>query len=135
MNRKLILALASAAALVSLPAVAHADHRYPDWGGQASLFDRDFRHIRDGIRHGVRDGSFSRREAWQFRQELDRIRQRLDFYQYNDGYLNRWEVRDIRRRFSRLHEYMHDAHEDGHAERDYRFGDYDRSFSGQYQRR
>jgi len=121
MKRHLIAALAFIGTLGALPMAAHADHYdrgYGDWRGPSgyALFERDFRHAREGIRHGLRDGSFSRREVWQFRQELDRIRDLLDFYQNNDGHLSRREIRDIRRRFDRLHNYMHLAHDRGHEE-------------------
>ena len=83
---------------------------------------RQFQHAYEGIRHGQRDGSFDRREARQFYSVIGDLRQRLDFYRDNDGYLDRREARDLDRRLARLHAVMHEAHETGHEEQDYGYG-------------
>jgi hypothetical protein len=123
--RKLITALAFAAALTALPAAAHAEHdeRGYGWDGPSgySMFERDFRRAREAIRYGRRNGDFTRYDAETFRIELDRIRERLDFYGYNDGYLSRWEIGDVRRRFDRLYGLMrHEARQGYDDWRDYR---------------
>ena len=136
MKTLLIAALAAGAALTAAPANAqqpyYADHG--DWDrrgererrdpGYFGLFERDFGHINRGIRHGLSDGSFTRWEARQFRQELQRIQSRLDSFHDDDEFLSPWEVRDIQRRINRLQHYMHIAHRGGHAEQQYDFRDY-----------
>lgn len=85
-------------------------------------FRRQFQHAYDSVRHGLRDGSFTRTEARYFYWAIGDLRQRLDFYRNNDGYLSRREARDMDRRLARLHANMHEAHEVGHDEQDYRYG-------------
>jgi hypothetical protein len=119
MQRKLIAALAFVGALGAFPMAAHANHNDRGYGlpGAAgyALFEDDIRYARQGIRHGVRDGSFSRREAFRLNRELERNIDLLRFYRNNDGYLSRGEIRDLRRRFAWLQDSMRVAHYRGHA--------------------
>jgi hypothetical protein len=84
---------------------------------------RQFQHAYAGVQHGLRDGSFTRREGRYFYRVIGDLRQRLDFYRDNDGYLDRREARDLDRGLGRLHAAMHEAHETSHEEQDYRYGD------------
>lgn len=108
MIRKFIAAAALTAALAAFPATASAEHNdRHGWGPDGySLFEGDFRDASNAIRYGRRNGDFTPYDAESFRIELDRIRERLEFYEYNDGRLSRGEIRDIRRRFANLYDFM-----------------------------
>ena len=96
-----------------------------DWNRDQSgynNFRRQFQHAYEGVQHGLSDGSFSRREARQCYWAIGDLRQRLDYYRSNDGYLDRREAQDLDHRLARLHAFMHEAHEVGHDERDYGYG-------------
>lgn len=151
MKRVLTALLASCALAVAIPATASAhddqDGYYGnrdygnrggyygnDWNdnrggnGGYDYFRAEFQHLYDGVQHGLSDGSFSRGEARQFYWAINNLRRRLDYYRYNDGYLSDWEARDIQRQLTRLHNDMHDAHANGHADRDYGYYN-DRGYS------
>ena len=102
MQRKLIAALAVVGALSAFPMAAHANHYDRGYGlpGAAgyAMFEDDIRYARQGIRHGVRDGAFRRREAIRLNRELERTIDLLRFYRNNDGYMSRGEIRDLNRR-------------------------------------
>jgi hypothetical protein len=119
MQRKLIAALAFASALAAFPMAAHANHYDRGYGlpgaSGYALFENDIRDVRQGIRHGVRDGSFSRADAFRLNRELERTVDRLQFYRNNDGYFSRIEIRDLNRRFAWLRDTMRVAHHRGHA--------------------
>jgi hypothetical protein len=140
MKRHLAALLATAALVMAVPTAASAQERGyfgqgqyyggqyggNDWNRNNRGYDslrRQFQHAYDGVQHGLRDGSFTRREARQFYWVIGDLRERLNFYRDNDGYLDRREARDIDRRLARLHANMHAAHEDGHQERDYGYSD------------
>jgi hypothetical protein len=149
MKRHLVALFAASALVIAVPTAASAQERGyfgqgqyyggqyggNEWNRNNRGYDnirRQFQHAYDGVQHGLRDGSFTRREARYFYQVIGELRQRLDFYRYNDGYLDRREARDLDRRLGRLHAIMHQAHENGHEEPDYGYGgsgdyrDYDR---------
>lgn len=88
-----------------------------DWSygrGRYALFDREYRHTIDGIRHGLSDGTFSRRQADRFYRELESIRfdamRSMRYGNYQDDY--------IQARMVRLHERMHFKHERNHERYD-----------------
>jgi hypothetical protein len=123
--------LAAVSLAAAFPAIANAHEGYGRGsdGGYGNL-RQEFQHLYAGVQHGLSDGSYSRREARQFYRAIESLRGRLDFYRNNDGYLSGWERSDLRRRIQRLHANMHDAHANGHAERDY--GYYDDRAYGDY---
>jgi hypothetical protein len=138
--KKLIGALLAAAAIgaVASPALAHPDDEdrtasYGQYFGGYQNFDELYQHDWDGIQHGLSDGSYTRREARYFMFQLRDIRQREAYFRSRDGWLSPEEGRDIQFRLERLHDVMHQAHEDGHAAQD-DWGDR-RGYNGNYQRR
>jgi hypothetical protein len=142
MKRHLAALMAAGALVMAVPTAASAQERGyfgqgryygghydgADWNrdnrGYYNL-RRQVQHAYDGVRHGLRDGSFTRREARYFYQVIGDLRERLDYYRDTDGYLDRREARDLDRRLRRLHAAMHEAHEDGHDEQGYRYRDSD----------
>jgi hypothetical protein len=139
--KKLILGLAAAAAMgAAAPAVAQ-DYGYGqgygqgynwgygsrsgnDWygGSRYGEFADDIAHVRQGIRHGLSDGSYDRWEAMRFSRELRGIENLV--WRYNsDGRFNPWERAMIQRRLERLHEIMHEAHDEGHDRQDRGYDD------------
>lgn len=140
MKRHLTALLAAGAIVTAVPTAASAQERGyfgqgqyyggyyggADWNRDNRGYNnlrRQFQHAYAGVQHGLRDGSFTRREARYFYQVIGDLRQRLDFYRDNDGYLDRREARDLDRRLRRLHAAMHEAHESGHEEQDYGYRD------------
>lgn len=123
--KKLLGALLAAAAIgaVASPALAHPDDEddnagYSQYFGGYQNFDALYQHDWQGIQHGLSDGSYSPREARDFAMQLRGIRQREAYFRTRDGWLSPQEGRDIQIRLERLHEVMHQAHEDGHATQD-----------------
>lgn len=118
---KLIGTLLAAAAIgaVASPALAHDedDDRggYSQYFGGYQNFEDLYRHDWQGIQHGLSDGSYSRGEARYFAMQLQDIRRREAYYRSRDGWLSPQEGRDIQVRLERLHQVMHEAHEEGHA--------------------
>lgn len=90
---------------------------YSQYYGGYQNFDALYQHDWQGIQHGLSDGSYSQQEARYFLQQLRSIRQRELYYRNRDG-LSPQEGRDIKVRLERLHQVMHEAHEDGHAAQD-----------------
>ncbi len=138
-KRHLAALFAASALVIAVPTAASAQERGyfgqgQYYGGQYSgnewnrnnrgydTLRSQFQHAYEGVQHGQRDGAFTRREARSFYQVIGDLRQRLDFYRDNDGYLDRREARDLDRRLGRLHAAMHDAHESGHEEQNYGYG-------------
>jgi hypothetical protein len=119
MKKVIAILLASSAVLV-VPAVANAHEN--DWqreSRQYGNFGQELDHLYDGVEHGLSDGSYSRGQARYYYRAINSVRRRLDAYQENDGYLNRWEAQDIQNRLESLHQDMHQAHAEGHQEQNY----------------
>lgn len=121
--KKLFGALLAAAAIgaIASPALAHDDDEdnggYSQYFGGYQTFDALYQHDWQGIQHGMSDGSYTASEARYFAAQLRSIRQREAYFRARDG-LSPQEGRDIQVRLERLHEVMHEAHEDGHAAQD-----------------
>jgi hypothetical protein len=113
MQRKLIAALAFVGALGAFPMAAHANHNDRGYGLPGAAGYALF--VAAIVVVGVRDGSFSRREAFRLIRELERNVDLIRFYRNNDGYLSRGEIRDLRRRFAWLQNAVRVAHHRGHA--------------------
>ena len=131
MKRIVPALLASLALMIAIPAAASAHEHdrdqgrgygQSDWDRESPGFDQ-FRqqidHLYNGVEHGLSDGSYSRGEARQFYRSISSIRQRLDWYRRNSGYLSPQKSADIERRLDQLHSVMHEAHEDGHDQQSY----------------
>ena len=87
------------------------------WGSDGmsyAEFNQEYQHIWQGIQHGVNDGSYTRREAQQFYREMQRIRARANWMQRS----GRWNPAATQAQLERLHDVMHDAHEEGHDRQD-----------------
>ncbi|HEX7759438.1 MAG TPA: hypothetical protein VF459_08050 [Caulobacteraceae bacterium] len=126
--KSLILGLAVAATLgAAAPALAHDEdgqRATSDWNynsGDGEFAD-DLAHIREGIQHGLSDGSFSRWEAARFNRELGSIERQISGYDESDGAFSPWERGMIQRRIDRLHSIMHVAHDQSHDRN--RYGNY-----------
>lgn len=135
--KKLLGALLAAAAIgaVASPALAHPDDddespAYSQYFGGYRDFEALYQHDWQGIQHGLRDGSYTPREARYFAMQLRDIRQREAYYRSRDGWLSPREGRDIQARLERLHEVMHEAHEEGHDAQD----DWNEDNSSYYER-
>lgn len=111
--KKFLIGLAAAAAvLTAVPAMAH-DHDEDGDGWRVDSYNELVsmdQHIRDGIRHGLSDGSFSRSEARYFYRQLQSIEYRAR-WEESRGDFDEDEISD---RLQNLHDRMHQAHEDGH---------------------
>lgn len=126
------LAMAAGAAALGTAGVANA--QYPgaygyqgqyggdyyggsDWDnrrGSYAMFERQYQHAIEGIRHGLRDRSISRRRAASFYRELESIRREAyrshRYGNYQHGY--------IQARMAQLHRRMHLKHDRGHERND-----------------
>lgn len=131
----LTLFVAAAAFNIGRPAVANAhlaeaaNWQQDDWnngGDSYAAFDQEYRHIWDGIRHGVNDGSYTPREADYFYQQLQAIRVRAD-WQARRGF---YDGDQIQTWLEHLHDRMHTAHQRGHDDR-YNYGNADGYGDGQ----
>jgi hypothetical protein len=112
--RKLLLGLMAVSALaIAAPVFAHEDDQGFDENWSAASY-QDFtpmyRHIWQGIQHGISDGSYTQWEARRFYRELQSIRARAWWEQRSGNY----DPQDIGYRLQSLHERMHIAHERGH---------------------
>lgn len=136
MKRLLITLMATAAVAGLVPSIASAhpgesDEHVSDGdnGGRSYAdFNAEFRHIVEGIQHGVSDGSYSPYEADGFYRQMQRIRQRAYYQQVRGYYDPDWTQNAL----ASLHDRMHAAHERGHERQDHyyanRYG-YDRSYA------
>ena len=139
MKRRLAALLAASALAMAVPVAASAhenDRGYnqgSDWDrgdGGYNNFRQEFQHLYDGLRHGQEDGSFSRGEARQIYWAINSLRQRLDYFRNNDGYLDRREANDIQIRLNRLHQDMHALHDNAHDEQNYGYGGRNDNYGG-----
>ena len=129
MNKLLLALLATTVVAAAGPALAHDDDD-DDWGGAPTYqaFDQQYRHIWDGIQHGVSDGSYTPRQARYFYWQLQNIRARADWEQ-RSGY---YDPGDVEARLESLHDQMHVAHERGHERLDNDWNSYGGSSFGRY---
>jgi hypothetical protein len=114
--KRFLLGLTAVAALAAAaPALAHDHDDDDDW--QVQRYDgygQEYRHIMEGIQHGVSDGSFTPYQARRFYGELQAIRARADWdarHGVDSSGETAWRLR-------RLHEQMHVIHERGHERMD-----------------
>ncbi len=129
MKTLLIALLASSTLAAALPSLAQAheneDYRYSqgggahnDWnngGGSYAEFNQEYRHIWQGIQHGLNDGSLSRQQAWRFSRELRSIQARAYWEQRQGGY----NSGEAQAQLERLHERIHAIHDRGHERQGY----------------
>ena len=79
-------------------------------GDTYAEFDQEYQHIWQNIQHGVRDGSYTRRQAQGYYRAMQQIRARANSMERQ----GRYDPDDTQARLERLHETMHAAHERGH---------------------
>jgi hypothetical protein len=109
MKMLVLAALATSAVAIAAPALAH--DRDDDWTvASYDAFAQQYRHIWDGIQHGVSDGSYTPREAQYFYRQLRSIQARADW----EDRTGRFDSDEINDRLESLHDRMHVAHERGH---------------------
>lgn len=112
------LLAATAIGAISAPAFAHdpvqTTQQQGLYFGEYDDFEELYQHDVQMIQHSVRDGAYTRREARVFLAQLRGIKQRENYYRSRDGELSPNEGQDIQARLERLHDAMHDAHEEGH---------------------
>lgn len=99
-----------------------------DWNNQNrsyASFKRQYRHIIDGIRHGLSDGTYTRSRANEFYRELQSIRRAAYLSQQYGNY--RYDYTQAR--MARLHERMHVRHDRAHERYD-GYGGYDPRYGG-----
>ena len=144
MKTLLIALLAGSTLTAALPSLAQAhdgqnygynpgSYAGDDWnnGGRGyARFDEEFRHIWQGIQHGLSDGSYSRQQAWRFQRDLRSIQARAEWEQRQ----GRYDSGDIQYRLAGLHERMHAIHDRGHdGQRDDGYGQgYDQPYGQSY---
>lgn len=123
MKRLMFALLATSALSFTVPALAHepgeqpgltADEQWNNGGADYANFDQEYRHIWDGIQHGLGDGSYTHGQAQQYFLAMQDIRARADWMQRN----GRYDPQEIQARLERLHNDMHAAHDLGHALQD-----------------
>jgi serine phosphatase RsbU (regulator of sigma subunit) len=126
MKKLMVALLATSTMAFAVPALAHEhpDEAYAqagDWnngGDSYAAFDQEYRHIWQGIQHGVGDGSYAPWQAQRFYRAMQQIHARADWMERRGVY----DPDDIQRRLERLHDDMHVAHERGHERLDERYG-------------
>jgi len=104
----------------------HQDDDDDDWNDgryNYAAFHQDYRHTMDGIRHGLRDGSYSRAQASRFYRELQNIR-RAAYYAEQSGH---YQGHYVQSQMERLHARMHRRHDRGHERQD-GYSQYDRGY-------
>lgn len=130
--RKFIVAMMASSALAMMipviaqahdneTGVASAEEEWNNGGATYQDFDQEYQHIWQGIQHGLSDGSYTQREAYQFYREMRNIRARAS-WEERQGY---YAPEEIQARLERLHQRMHTAHERGHDRLD-RYNNNDR---------
>jgi hypothetical protein len=85
-----------------------------DWnngGDTFAEFNDEYQHIMNNIQQGLRDGSYTRRQAQSFSRTLQRIRDRADSMERN----GRYDPQDTQARLERLHNMLHDQHDAAQA--------------------
>jgi hypothetical protein len=92
----------------------HGDDAWNNGGATYADFNQEYRHIWQGIQHGLSDGSYTRRQAQGFYRAMQQIRARANWMDRS----GRYDPEDIQARLERLHDTMHDAHEQGHERQD-----------------
>ena len=136
MNKFMIALLATTTMAFAAPALAHPDDEdgvvVDNWnngGDSYAEFDQEYRHIWQGIQHGLSDGSYTSRQAQSYYRAMQQIHARAD-WQQRSGY---YDPEDIQGRLERLHNTMHVAHDRGHERMD-RWGDWGNSgrYNGYY---
>ncbi|MBC7637061.1 MAG: hypothetical protein H7251_15820 [Acetobacteraceae bacterium] len=124
MNKLILGLMASAALGICMPtaASAHPDEdayqQQDDWnngGDSYAEFDQEYRHIWNGIQHGLNDGSYTPREANYFYRQMQIIRAKAD-WQARRGY---YDGGRIQASLEQLHDRMHNAHGRGHEREDW----------------
>ena len=140
MRKFLIAMMASSALAMSVPVVAQAhndepgvassDDAWNNGGASYADFDQEYQHIWQGIQHGLSDGSYTRRQAYQFYREMRNIRARANWQERSGNYDPQW----VQARLESLHERMHIAHEQGHERLDSYGNNNDWSNDGGYHR-
>ena len=143
--------MAAMALGTALPAAAH-DHddrgNRSDWNDNASdgPFAEDVAHTREGIDHGLRDGTYSRWDAQRYGRELRDIEYQIADSRGGYGGFEPWERQRIAQRLQRLHQIMHIVHDERHDRQGYNAnnwgnrgygdqGDYDRRSRDYYGQR
>ena len=113
--KKILLALLATSTLaIAAPALAHDDD--DDWGRAPTYqsFQEQYRHIWQGIWHGLSDGSYTSVQANYFADQLRSIQRRAYYDTRSGDYDPSWTEAQL----DRLHERMHIAHERGHERLD-----------------
>ena len=90
------------------------DDTWNNGGASYADFNQEYQHIWQGIQHGLSDGSYTRRQAQGFYRAMQQIKARADWMQRS----GRYDPQDTQARLERLHDTMHDAHEQGHERQD-----------------
>jgi hypothetical protein len=122
MKRLMIALLATTTMAFAAPGFAHetpavgaaAEDQWSNGGATYADFSQEYQHIREGIQHGLSDGSYTRSQADQYFRAMDDIRAQAQAMDQS----GRYDSRDTQARLERLHGIMHDAHQSGHALQD-----------------
>lgn len=123
--KALLFGLAAAASLaVAAPALAHDEDEAWHVDSYTS-FNQQYRHIWQGIQHGIGDGSYTRWQAQRYARELQSIRARADWEERTGDF----DPEEISQSLEQLHASMHVAHERGHERLDAQANDW--NYSGQ----
>src|SRR5437879_9664257 len=87
MKKLLVALLATSTMAFAVPALSHEhpDEAYAqadDWnngGDSYAEFNQEYRHIWQGIQHGLSDGSYTPQQAQRFYRSMQQIRARADW--------------------------------------------------------
>jgi hypothetical protein len=136
---KMLMVALLATSAVSLTAPVAMAQSYRDGGSAQRTWDRgdqsygrrdayssrafyqEYRELQSGIRHGLRDGSFSRDQARLFTNALQAIGDRAEWMRRNGNF----DGRDLQGRLNQVRGRMQLAHSQGHdrLDRADRYGD------------